>query len=135
MTDRHSWDGAIGYNSYDFVYDSWIKIDKKTDADTPDMHFAIMTKTFVFDHITDETYIVITPFVTEESDLEAVDDHACADARLMERSLHMSAVIGISDNILGKVMQRSRYLTQAREDLKTPSSGQSSISSTEISSR
>ncbi len=95
--------GAIGYNSYDFVYDSWIKIDKKADADTPDMHFAIMTKTFVFDHITDETYIVITPFVTEESDLEAVYDHACADARLMERSLHMSAVIGISDNILGKV--------------------------------
>lgn len=95
--------GAIGYNSYDLVYGSWLGIDKKPDADTPDMHFAIMTKTFVFDHMTGETYIVITPFVTEESDLEAVYGHACADARLMERSLHMAAVIGISDSILGNV--------------------------------
>jgi anthranilate synthase component 1 len=95
--------GAIGYNSYDFVYDSWLEIDKKPDADTPDMHFAIMTKTFVFDHMTGETYIVISPFVTDESDLEAVYEHACADSRLMERSLSMASVIGISDSILGKV--------------------------------
>jgi anthranilate synthase component 1 len=95
--------GAIGYNSYDFVYDSWLDIDKKPDADTPDMHFAIMTKTFVFDHMTGETYIVISPFVTGESDLEAVYEHACADSRLMERSLSMASVIGISDSILGKV--------------------------------
>ncbi|AFV24253.1 anthranilate synthase component I [Methanolobus psychrophilus R15] len=95
--------GAIGYNSYDFVYDSWLDIGKKPDADTPDMHFAIMTKTFVFDHMTGETYIVISPFVTGESDLEAVYEHACADSRLMERSLSMASVIGISDSILGKV--------------------------------
>jgi anthranilate synthase component 1 len=95
--------GAIGYNSYDLVYDSWIGREKKLDADTPEMHFAIMTKTFVFDHITNETYLVITPFVTEESDLEAVYEHALADAQLMERSLHMSSVIGISSDILGRV--------------------------------
>jgi len=95
--------GAIGYNSYELVYDSWIGREKKADADTPEMHFAIMTKTFVFDHITNETYMVITPFVTRESDLEAVYEHALADAQLMERSLHMSSVIGISSDILGKV--------------------------------
>lgn len=95
--------GAIGYNGYELVYDSWIDREKKPDADTPEMHFAIMTKTFVFDHITNETYLVITPFVTKESDLEAVYEHALADAQLMERSLHMSSVIGISSDILAKV--------------------------------
>jgi anthranilate synthase, component I (EC 4.1.3.27) len=91
--------GAIGYNSYDLVYDSWLDIDKKPDADTPDMHFAIMTKTFVFDHITNETYIAITPFVTETSELHAVYEHAYSEALLMERSLQMASVISISEDI------------------------------------
>ncbi len=91
--------GAIGYNSYDLVYDSWLDIDKKPDADTPDMHFAIMTKTFVFDHITNETYIVITPFVTETSEMDAVYEHAYSEALLMERSLQMASVISISEDI------------------------------------
>jgi len=95
--------GAIGYNSYDIVYDSWICRKKKADADTPEMHFAIMTKTFVFDHITNETYLIVTPFVTKESNPEAVYEHALADAQLMERSLHMSSVISISSNIISKV--------------------------------
>lgn len=91
--------GAIGYNSYDLVYDSWLGREKKPDADTPDMHFAIMSKTFVFDHITNETYIVITPFVTETSDLNDVYEHAVAEAQLMERSLQMASVISISEDI------------------------------------
>ncbi len=94
--------GAIGYNSYELVYDSWIDREKKPDAETPEMHFAIMTKTFVFDHMTNETYIVITPFFTKESDLEAAYEHALADAQLMERALHMSSVIGISSDIMDK---------------------------------
>ncbi|WP_214045349.1 anthranilate synthase component I [Methanomethylovorans sp.] len=94
--------GAIGYNSYELVYDSWIDREKKPDAETPEMHFAIMTKTFVFDHMTNETYLVITPFVTKESDLEAAYEHALADAQLMERALHMSSVIGISSDIMDK---------------------------------
>ncbi|WMW24066.1 anthranilate synthase component I [Methanolobus sediminis] len=91
--------GAIGYNSYDLVYDSWLDRDKKPDADVPDMHFAIMSKTFVFDHITNETYIVITPFVTESSDLNDVYEHAVSEAQLMERSLQMASVISISEDI------------------------------------
>ncbi|WP_340819486.1 anthranilate synthase component I [Methanolobus sp. WCC4] len=91
--------GAIGYNSYDLVYDAWLDRDKKPDADTPDMHFAIMSKTFVFDHITNETYIVITPFVTEASDLNDVYEHAVSEAQLMERSLQMASVISISEDI------------------------------------
>jgi anthranilate synthase component 1 len=91
--------GAIGYNSYDYVYDSWLGIEKKADADTADMHFAIMSRTFVFDHLTNETYMILTPFVTENSDLNAVYEHAHADAQLMERSLRMASVIGISEDI------------------------------------
>ncbi|MDY0388222.1 MAG: anthranilate synthase component I [Methanolobus sp.] len=98
--DRQTFQGgAIGYNSYDLVYDSWLDIDKKPDADTPDMHFAIMSKTFVFDHISNETYIVITPFVTEASDLDAIYEHAHSEALLMERSLQMASVIVISKDI------------------------------------
>ena len=91
--------GAIGYNSYDLVYDSWLDRDKKPDADVPDMHFAIMSKTFIFDHITNETYIVITPFVTESSDLNDVYEHAVSEAQLMERSLQMASVISIIEDI------------------------------------
>lgn len=91
--------GAIGYNSYDYVYDSWLGKEKKADADTADMHFAIMSKTFVFDHLENETYMILTPFVTDTSDLDAVYEHAHADAQLMERSLRMASVISISEDI------------------------------------
>jgi len=44
------------------VYDCWLDIPSRK-SETPDAQFAITTKTVVFDHLTGETYIVITPFV------------------------------------------------------------------------
>lgn len=95
--------GAIGYNSYDLVYNSWIKHEKKSDSTVNEMHFAIMTKTFVFDHITNDVHLVLTPFIDENSDLNDVYENALSDAQLMERSLHMASVIGISSDFLQTV--------------------------------
>ncbi len=54
--------GAIGFCAYDMVYDCWLDIPPKK-SQTPDAQFALTTKTVVFDHMTDETYIAMTPFV------------------------------------------------------------------------
>lgn len=57
--------GAIGFCAYDMVYDCWLDIEAKKST-TPDAQFALTTKTVVFDHLTDNTYIALTPFVLEE---------------------------------------------------------------------
>jgi anthranilate synthase component 1 len=75
--------GAIGYNGYDIVYDSWLDIEKELESGTPDMQFALTTRTFVFDHLTDDTYIVVTPFVTAGCDPGSVYEDAVSDAELM----------------------------------------------------
>jgi len=56
--------GAIGYCAYDLVYDCWLDIHPKNSI-IPDAQFALTTKTIVFDHLTNETFIVITPFILE----------------------------------------------------------------------
>ena len=58
--------GAIGYCAYDMVYDCWLDIKAKK-SDTPDAQFALTTKTVVFDHLTEKTYIVMTPFVFDDA--------------------------------------------------------------------
>jgi len=54
--------GAIGYCAYDIVYDFWLEIPHKKSV-TPDTQFALTTRTVVFDHLTGETFIIMTPFV------------------------------------------------------------------------
>lgn len=95
--------GAIGYNSYDLVYNSWIKKEKKSDAIAKDMHFAMMTKTFVFDHIANETYLILTPFINENCDPSTIYDNALLDAHLMEHALYMSSSISLNSDISSKI--------------------------------
>ncbi|MGB8216138.1 MAG: anthranilate synthase component I [Candidatus Methanoperedens sp.] len=71
--------GAIGFCAYDMVYDCWLDIPQKK-SNTPDAQFALTTKTVVFDHMTNETYIVVTPFVMKEDNPKAVYQAAKADA-------------------------------------------------------
>lgn len=71
--------GAIGFCAYDMVYDCWLDIPAKKSS-TPDAQFALTTKTVVFDHLTDETYIVVTPFVMKGDNPEVVYQAAKADA-------------------------------------------------------
>jgi anthranilate synthase component 1 len=74
--------GAIGFCAYDMVYDCWLDIPAKK-SPTPDAQFALTTRTVVFDHLTDETYIVMTPFVLM-GDAEDVYRKSQADARKLE---------------------------------------------------
>lgn len=78
--------GAIGYNGYDLVYDCWLDINKP-ESDIPDMQFILTSKTFVFDHITGETFIVVTPFIDSECDVGDVYDKALQDAERMYKCL------------------------------------------------
>ncbi|MBN1133843.1 MAG: anthranilate synthase component I [Methanosarcinaceae archaeon] len=89
--------GAIGYNGYDIVYDSWLDIEKKFESEVPDMQFAITTRTFMFDHLTYDTYIVITPFVTTGCDPKYVYENAVLDAELMCEYLVMAAETEAAD--------------------------------------
>ncbi|AEH60055.1 anthranilate synthase component I [Methanosalsum zhilinae DSM 4017] len=79
--------GAIGYNGYDIVYDCWLDRKRKYDSGIPDMQFAFTGKTFLFDHLENRTYIVLTPLVTEKSNPEHVYDQALSDAADMYRLL------------------------------------------------
>ncbi len=59
--------GAIGYYGYDIVYDCWLDIKRCKSAATPDAQFLITSRTVVFDHLTGEIYIVLTPFIDDLS--------------------------------------------------------------------
>ncbi len=74
--------GAIGFCAYDMVYDCWLDIAAKK-SDTPDAQFALTTKTVVFDHLTDQAYIAITPFILNGDDPEEVYRAAEVDAEML----------------------------------------------------
>jgi len=59
--------GAIGYHGYDLVYDCWLDIRPRYHAAIPDAQFMLITRTVVFDHLTGEVYIILTPFLPEFS--------------------------------------------------------------------
>ena len=83
--------GAIGYNGYDIVYDCWLDIEKELESGIPDMQFALTTRTFVFDHLTGDTHIVVTPFVSEQGDIETAYEQAILDAQELYESLVLAA--------------------------------------------
>jgi len=91
--------GAIGYNGYDIVYDCWLDIEQELESGIPDMQFALTTKTFVFDHLTGETHIVVTPFVTEQCDMEAEYDRAVMDAQVLYERLDRSGSVQDTEEI------------------------------------
>ena len=72
--------GAIGYTAYDAIYDSWLGVEKGFESDIPDLQYLLVSKSFVFDHLTEEVYIVITPFVSPGSDAGKVYDEAFSEA-------------------------------------------------------
>ena len=57
--------GAIGYCGYDVVYDCWLDIEPRNRATTPDAQFMIVSQTVIFDHLTGELHIVMTPFLSD----------------------------------------------------------------------
>ncbi|AKB18741.1 MULTISPECIES: anthranilate synthase component I [unclassified Methanosarcina] len=72
--------GAIGYTAYDAIYDSWLGVKKNFESDIPDLQYLLVSKSFVFDHLTEVVYIVITPFVIPGSDAGKIYDEAFSEA-------------------------------------------------------
>jgi len=72
--------GAIGYTAYDAIYDSWLGVEKGFESDIPELQYLLVSKSFVFDHLTEEVYIVITPFVSPGSDAGKVYEEALSEA-------------------------------------------------------
>lgn len=88
--------GAIGYTAYDAIYDSWLGIEKGFESEIPELGYLLVSKTFVFDHLTDEIYIVITPFVSPASDAEKVYDRALIEVETLGSMLKEAALSGDS---------------------------------------
>ncbi|KKG83266.1 anthranilate synthase [Methanosarcina mazei] len=72
--------GAIGYTAYDAVYDSWLGADKGFESEIPELQYLLVTKSYVFDHLTEEVYIVVTPFINPDSDTGRIYEEALSEA-------------------------------------------------------
>lgn len=79
--------GAIGYTAYDAIYDSWLKVEKGFESEIPELQYLLVSKTFVFDHMTGTIYIVITPFIKPGSNPESIYEEALAEAEGIYSSL------------------------------------------------
>jgi len=72
--------GAIGFTAYDAIYDSWLDTGKGFESDVPELQYLLVSRSFVFDHLTGDIYIVLTPFVSPGSDPEALYGQAVSEA-------------------------------------------------------
>ncbi len=84
--------GAIGYTAYDAIYDSWLGVEKGFESEIPELQYLLVSKSYVFDHLTEEIYIVVTPFVSPGSDAGRIYEEAISEAEklhsvIMEASL------------------------------------------------
>ncbi|AKB56980.1 anthranilate synthase component I [Methanosarcina barkeri] len=91
--------GAIGYTAYDAIYDSWLGVKKGFESEIPELQYLMVSKTFVFDHITEEIYIVITPFVSPGADAGEIYDRALQEAEKLYVILKEAAISGDSVEI------------------------------------
>ncbi|WP_440952606.1 anthranilate synthase component I [Methanococcoides sp. FTZ1] len=89
--------GAIGYNGYDMIYDCWLDIEKSHQSDVPDMQFILTTRTFVFDHLTGETYMVLTPFAGEGCDPGKLYNDALKEAEEMCQCLRDAVAVELGE--------------------------------------
>ena len=89
--------GAIGYTAYDAIYDSWLGVEKGFESEIPELQYLLVSKTFIFDHVAEEAFIVLTPFVNPDSDAGEVYEKALQDAEklysiLKETSLYRDSI-------------------------------------------
>ncbi|MCZ7355706.1 MAG: anthranilate synthase component I [Candidatus Methanoperedens sp.] len=112
--------GAIGFCAYDMVYDCWLDL-KAKEVNTPDAQFAITTKTVVFDHLTDDTFLVMTPLVLEGDDPEEVYISAESEAGKLVSRISRAKPLKIPENTLTSVtcnMKKEEYEDAVRKAKK-----------------
>lgn len=88
--------GAIGYTAYDAIYDSWLGVEKGFESEIPELQYLLISKTFVFDHLTDEIYIAVAPLVTPDSDPGTLYEKALLEAERLCFLLKEAALYGAS---------------------------------------
>ena len=88
--------GAIGYTAYDAIYDSWLGVEKGFESEIPELQYLLVSKTFVFDHLTDEIYIAVTPLVNPGSDAGTLYEKALLEAERLCSTLKETALYGDS---------------------------------------
>lgn len=86
--------GAIGYTAYDAIYDSWLGVEKGFKSEIPELQYLLVSKTFVFDHLTEEIYIVITPFLNPGLDAGEIYEKALLEAEKLCSILKEVALSG-----------------------------------------
>ncbi|MDL5503750.1 MAG: hypothetical protein QSU88_11090, partial [Candidatus Methanoperedens sp.] len=89
--------GAIGFCAYDMVYDCWLDISPGK-SPTPDAQFALTTRTVVFDHLTNETFIVITPFIPGAGDAKEIYNQALEDANKLASAIEAARPFALEKN-------------------------------------
>lgn len=112
--------GAIGFCAYDMVYDCWLDIPPKKSI-TPDAQFALTTKTVVFDHLTDETYIVMTPFVLSEDNAKDVYSTAQEEAEKLASVINSAKPVSAKKNKPAQItcnMEKREYEDAVRKAKK-----------------
>jgi len=93
--------GAIGYTAYDAIYDSWLGVEKGFESEIPELQYLLVSKTFVFDHLTDEIYIAVTLLVNPDSDAGNLYEKALLEAERLCFTLKEAALYGDSIEIVG----------------------------------
>lgn len=88
--------GAIGYTAYDAIYDSWLGVEKGFESEVPELQYLLTSKTFVFDHLTDEIYIAVTLLVKPGSDAGNLYEKALLEAEKLCFVLKEAALYGAS---------------------------------------
>jgi anthranilate synthase component 1 len=77
--------GAIGFLAYDSVYDSHLDL-QPFPSEIPEAQFVLSTKTLLFDHLTEKTYLIFTKHLQEETP-EGIYDSITADVIKTEELL------------------------------------------------
>ncbi len=88
--------GAIGYTAYDAIYDSWLGVEKGFESEIPELQYMLTSKTFVFDHLTDEIYIAVALLVNPDSDAGNLYEKALLEAERLCFILKEAALYGDS---------------------------------------
>ena len=88
--------GAIGYTAYDAIYDSWLGVEKGFESEIPELQYMLISKTFVFDHLTDEIYIAVDLLVNPDSDAGNLYEKALLEAERLCFRLKEAALYGDS---------------------------------------
>jgi anthranilate synthase component 1 len=97
LFERHTFlGGAIGYTAYDAIYESWLGVEKGFKSEIPELQYLLVSKTFVFDHLTDEIYIAVTPLVNPDSDVGSIYNQALMEAERLCFTLKEAAQYGES---------------------------------------